>query len=155
MFGAYKFRDIFQEIQTGIPPFGYAAGSFGGSAIQMSPFDKLVFHFFVGSTSPDTVLRAWFNFGSVSTTLTSQGSQMGPITCSTSANSLGFMIVAELRAEYMANLNSNLLWVQPVISIVSGSINIGVACFGYVGGYGPASYYDVPSYYVNAEYLYF
>lgn len=155
MFGAYKFRDVFSEINSGIPPFGYAAGSFGGSVVQMSPFDKMLIRLICGSASPDGQIKMWLNVGSVSTTVTSQFAGTSLTTCSIAANSLGFVQVMEIRGEFLTNYNSGWQWIQPVISISAGSVNCAVDILGFVQDYGPASYYDNPSTYVNQEIDYF
>lgn len=155
MFGAYKFRDLFAEIATGLlpTPTGFTAGSVAGNAIAMSPFAKLFFQLYCGSGSPNTQVGMWLTFSSASGgTFTSAGNSVSLITMSTAPNSLGFVADIEVRGEFMANFaGSNYLWVKPVVSVSAGSANGCVLCKGFVSDYDPASNFDTPAAYTNTE----
>jgi hypothetical protein len=152
MFGAYKFRDLFSEINTAINPSIYAAGSVAGSPIPMFPWNKLVFELYTGSQSTAGTIQMWLLLGSGSTGLTSQGSSIPAYVMSTSANSAGAVAVLEVRGEYLANFaGSNFKYVVPVFSVSGGSANVMVTCHGFVIDYSPASLYDNPLNYVAAE----
>ena len=48
-FANLKFRDVFSELNAGLPPAVYAAGSSAGSPISMTGTGKLLFHLDQGS----------------------------------------------------------------------------------------------------------
>lgn len=156
-FATDKFRDHMIFCATGIPPQVYNTGSTGGTAIniagQGTPAKKFAFIAMTGSGATTTNWTFWVGGASASngtfsmipsTSLTFSASQNFSTSASGSVyGSAGYAII-ELREEAIANLNSGITWIKPIMSITTASANGAMLALGYISDYLPASYYDTP-----------
>jgi hypothetical protein len=163
MFATKKFRDVFSfPTSPSIPPQLYATGSKNGSGVAVAAlgsatgnvagFKKWVFVGQTGSGGVATTWNFWVSGGSVS-----GGNSMLPATstsvfsgsnsfAATAAGSVVFgsnaNVVIEVRAEYLGGLGSNILWIQPVMSITGASAYAALLALAFLSGSEPASLYD-------------
>lgn len=155
MFASLKFRDVFTEVNTGILPALYAAGSSIGSAISMIGMRKVVFHVYAGSGAAGSaqllLYAASVSAGTGSTALNGSGSLLTSALVGSLASASGGTAVVELRGEFLEN-NSVGPWVFPVLSVSGGSINAILVAQGYLRSYEPALNYDTTGY-VKSETL--
>lgn len=163
-FATDKFRDTMGFLATGIQPGVINTGSTGGSAIplagQTAPFKKFAFIFSLGSCATTTTYNAWLGGASASggtfsmipntsTFVVSGSANYSALTGSISGQSGSVygsagQLVIEIREEAIANLNSGITWLKPIISVTTASGNVNVLALGYVSDYEPASKYDQP-----------
>lgn len=170
-FATDRFRDTFLFCQTAIEPTVYATGSVGGLAIplagQTCPAKKFVLIGQPGSGAATTQWNFWWGGASASGgTYSMIPSASTPIVSGSanySASATGIsaqsgsvygsagVLVVEIREEAIANLNSGITWIRPIMS-VTGASGIGaVLAMGFVCDYEPASLYDQPLGAVIAE----
>lgn len=155
MFSSLKFRDVFTEINPGILPFSYGAGSSIGSAISMVGVRKLVFHLNTGSGAAGSaqllLYAASVSGGTGSTALGGTASLLTSALVGSLTSASGGTAVVEVRGEYLEN-NSVGPWVFPVLSVSGGTIYAALTCHGFLRSYEPALNYDTTSY-VKSENL--
>jgi hypothetical protein len=164
MFATKKFRDVFSFPVVGgaIPPQLYATGSRNGSGQAVAAlgsatgnvagFKKWLFIAQTGSGGATTAFNFWVSGGSVS-----GGNSMLPATSTltySGANSFSaagtgslvfgsnMSVVIEVRQEYLLGLGSNVLWIQPVMSITGASAYASMLALAFLSGSEPASLYD-------------
>jgi hypothetical protein len=152
-----KFRDAFGFPVPGIPPQLYNTGSTGGTAVPVTAsatqFRRWVFIGQTGSGATTTLWNFWIGGASASggtfsalpatSTSTFSGSNSASAT-GTGSTTFGSqcLVVMDIRAEYIAGLNSGITWIKPIMSITTASAYAGVLGMGYLSEYEPASNYD-------------
>ena len=162
MFSSLKFRDVFTEVKSGLPPNSYGTGSVSGSPINMTGARKAVFHVNVGSGPANGVVQLFLYAASVSagtgaTSLTPNSfgpnsSTMSFLTSLTSAsNAVG---VYELRGEFLEN-NSVGPWIFPLLSVAGGTSFASVVAHTFLRNYEPGTIGDSGVGYVLGEQDYF
>lgn len=147
MFASRKFRDVFSEINAGLPPAIYAAGSPVGSAISMTGRNKLVFHLDQGSGGAGSS-RLLLYAASASTGVGSTSVGIGSPLYASATSASGGTTLVELRGEYLADRSVG-PWVFPVLSVLGASVVAAVHANGFVESYQPASYNDAPAGYAT------
>lgn len=149
MFSTRKFRDVFTEINAGLPPTIYAPGSTIGSAINMTGMRKAVFHLAVGSASAGSMqmllYAASVSAGTGSAALNGTGSLLTSAISAAAVSASGGVAVVEIRGEYLTNASVG-PWIFPVISASGGSMIATVLAHGFLRNYMPASNYDTSGY---------
>ena len=152
MFSSLKFRDVFTEVNTGLIPALYAAGSSVGSAISMTGMRKVVFHVYGGSGAAGSaqllLYAASVSAGTGSTVLGGTGSLLTSALVGSLASASGGVAVVELRGEYLEN-NSVGPWIFPVLSVSGGSMTAIVTAHGFLRNFEPASNYDTTAFVKN------
>lgn len=163
-FATDRFRDTMLFCQTALEPTVYATGSVGGTAIPISgqtcPAKKFVLIGQPGSGGATTGWTFWWGgasasggtfsmIPSASTAMVSgstnySASQTGIPAGSGSVYGSAGVVVIEIREEAIANLNSGITWIKPIMSVTGASGNGAVLALGFVSDYEPASYYDQP-----------
>jgi hypothetical protein len=156
-FATDKFRDTMIFCATGIPPVLYNVGSTGGSAIPISgqscPAKKFCFIGQTGSGATTTIWTFWVGGASASngtfsmlpsTSVSFSASQNFSTSASGSVYGSAGCVVIELREEAIANLNSGVTWIKPIMSITTASAYGAMLALGYVSDYEPASLFDQP-----------
>jgi hypothetical protein len=152
MFASRKFRDVFSELNAGLPPAIYAPGSPVGSAINMTGRNKVVFHHDQGSGGAGSS-RLILYAASASTGVGSTSIGMGSPLYASATSASGGTTVVELRGEYLADRNLG-SWIFPVLSVLGGSVVAAVHANGFVESYQPASSNDAPAGYATEVDLY-
>lgn len=148
-FANLKFRDVFSELNAGLPPAVYAVGSSAGSPISMTGTGKLLFHLDQGSGGAGSSRLSFYGApASTGVGSTLFGSTAPLYASATSAS--GGTIVAEIRGAYIQSLGLG-PWVIPVLTVAGASVVAGVHANGFVCNYQPASNNDVPASYVSSE----
>lgn len=150
-FASRKFRDVFSELNAGLPPAAVNAGSVVGSPLNMAGRRKIVFHLDQGTggaASSRLVLYA----ASASTGVGSTSIGATPALPVSATSASGGTAVLEVRGEYLADRNVG-PWVIPVLSVSGGSAVAAVHANGFLESYQPASYNDAPTAYVASETL--
>lgn len=170
-FATDKFHDGMMFIQVAMPPIILATGSLGGTAIPLStqgcPAKKFVAIAQLGSGGATTTYQLWWGgasasggtfsiIPSASTAIMSgstnySASQTGVPAGSGSVYGSAGVLLVEIREEAIANLNSGITWIKPILSVGGVSGTAAVLALGYVSDYEPASYYDQPVGYVIVE----
>ena len=163
-FATDRFRDTMLFCQTALEPTVYATGSVGGSPIPISgqtcPAKKFVLIGQPGSGAATTQWNFWWGGASASGGTFSMipSASVGLISGSTnysastatvpagsgSVYGSAGVVVIEIREEAIANLNSGITWIKPIMSVTGASGTGAVLALGYVSDYEPASYYDQP-----------
>ncbi len=170
-FATDRFRDTMIFCQTALQPTVYATGSTGGTAIniagQTCPAKKFVLIGQPGSGAATTQWNFWWGgasasngtfsmIPSASTPLVSGSANYSASATGISAQSGSVygsagVLVVEIREEAIANLNSGITWIKPIMSVTGASGTGAVLAIGFVSDYEPASYYDQPLGAVIAE----
>lgn len=144
MFASRKFRDVFSELNAGLPPAVYAAGSSIGSALTMTGRNKMVFHLDAGSGGAASARMLFYaasaSTGTGSTLVASTG-----LLFASATSASGGTLVAEIRGEFLGNQSTG-PWFFPVLSVSGASVVAGVHANGFVEHYAPASYNDTAAY---------
>ncbi len=155
MFSSLKFRDVFTEVNAGILPMSYAAGSSVGSAISMVGMRKAVFHIYAGSGGAGSaqllLYAASVSGGTGSAALNGSTSLLTSALVGSLASASGGVAVVEVRGEFLEN-NSVGPWIFPVLSVSGGTIYAFVCAHGFLRAYEPGSSYDTSGY-VKSETL--
>jgi hypothetical protein len=144
MFASRKFRDVFSELNAGLPPAVYAAGSSIGSALTFTGREKYVFHLDMGSGGAASA-RMLFYAASVSAGTGSTLIASTSLAYASATSASGGTLVAEIRGEYLADRSVG-PWLFPVLSVSGASVVAGVHANGFVETYNPASYNDTTAY---------
>jgi hypothetical protein len=142
-FANKKFRDVFSELNAGLPPAVYAAGSVNGTALLMTGREKMVFHHNQGSGGAGSS-RLVLYAASVSAGTGSVSVGMGSPMYASATSAAGGLAVTELRAEYLQDRSVG-PWVIPVLSVAGASVVAAVQANGFVESYMPASGNDAPA----------
>lgn len=150
-FANLKFRDVFSELNAGLPPAVYAAGAQTGSALSVVGREKMVFHHQQGSGGAGSS-RLILYAASASTGVGSTSIGMGNALMASATSAGGGVAVTELRSEYLADRNVG-PWVFPVLSVAGASVVAAVQANGFVESYTPASYNDAPAGYATETLL--
>lgn len=157
MFSSLKFRDVFTEVNPGILPFSYGAGSSIGSAISMIGMRKVVFHLNAGSGGAGSVqllvYAASVSAGTGSAALNGSTSLLTSALVGSLASASGGTAVVEIRGEFLEN-NSVGPWIFPVLSVSGGTIYASLVCHGFLRAYEPSSNYDTTGYVKSETLLY-
>lgn len=162
MFSSLKFRDVFTEVKSGLPPGSYSAASFSGSPINMTGARKAIFHLNVASGPTNGQVQLYVFAASVSagtgaTSLTpnSFGPNSTTMTFLTSLTSASDAVgVYEIRGDYLEN-NSVGPWIFPLLSVAGGTSMASVVAHTFLRNYEPASGFDTALGYVKGEQDYF
>lgn len=158
MFSSLKFRDVFSEVKSGLPPSSYGAASVSGLPINMTGSRKALFHINVGSGATNGQVQLFIYAASVSagtgaTSLTpsSFGPNSSVLTFLTSLTSASNAVgVYEIRSEFLEN-NSVGPWIFPLLSVAGGTSFVSVVAHTFLKNYEPAQLGDSGGGYVQGE----
>jgi hypothetical protein len=152
MFASRKFRDVFSELNAGLSPAVYAAGSSIGSAIPMTGRSKIAFHLDMGSGGAASVQMLIYaaptSAGTGSILVGSTG-----LAYASATSASGGTYVTEVRGEYLGDRSAG-TWVFPVLSVSGASVVAAVHANGFVERYTPAYNQDTPAYVKGETLLY-
>lgn len=143
-FANLKFRDVFSELNSGLPPAIYAPGSTVGSPMALTNRGKILAHLDMGSGGAASV-QLYFYAASVSGGTGSTSVGVSSIAYASATSASGGTTVLEVRAEKLLD-NSVGPWVFPVLSVSGGSVVAAVHTNGFVEHYLPASGADTTAY---------